>query len=657
MPRKNFKNFGDLQQYEYVPGVIDSIDGEADTCSVTIGENSYSDIPIYYHCLPDSPLRDNGAIEGAAAGFVAGDLVVVLRQRISESMAGDFEQKLFVIGHIGFARRCLQGLLVFSTQSGDEAIVWDLKTNTLHTSKTSLESLGMAMAEAVPTGSETQIDTFPLATNGGNCIRNLPNLNSGFAEIVGSAAVATYYNAGTAPPMVLFGIRGACFQGSWDMGDSVTFTTAAGSTNIVVTAVNSAGGTFNSAYMIQPSLGGAVTDTWTIEVYSWNETLYWYVSGALTGEVGSGYPFTYHMPWSSSEAAASGQWTIYYNELEGQELPCAPYFFQFFGYAVPDDANGGDILRNDFEAATGISWPMDPSGARENEVQAVTMFFNHVFGPDFSNMDMVWNNVLAEGMTRVWDFWEHTNWNFDYWAASTSEFWLTTGIADTVQAAIVFDAFSVCADVNLETDICADYESYFSSDFHIFYTLKNYLRGIPLLVFHKINEQRTAAGVPELSFNHCLQKAAERHATDTAANLIEGHTGSDGSTYQERIEEAGYLIYRNEKFQSTNYGTENFGIAPAGLTAEEIATGMVAAWMESETHRENLLNENHTEMGIDCRIGSDGRYYFSNTFGYVADRWPGFSPLNPVDLKAYIDENFTWAGDGDETRLPRIFIA
>ena len=101
MPRKNFRNFGELQQYEYVPGVIDAVDGETDTCAVTVGDSSYSGVPIYYHCAPDSPLRDNGAIEGAAAGFAEGDAVVVLRQRRPEALAGDFEPKLFVIGHAG----------------------------------------------------------------------------------------------------------------------------------------------------------------------------------------------------------------------------------------------------------------------------------------------------------------------------------------------------------------------------------------------------------------------------------------------------------------------------------------------------------------------------------------------------------------------------
>jgi len=107
MPRKNFKNIGELQGYEYLKGVItDDPDQDADTCAVRVkdaegNDVEFADTPIFYHCSEDAVEReDNGAIEGAATGFAKDDEVIVLKQR------PDLDDKIFVIGHIGGIAPC-----------------------------------------------------------------------------------------------------------------------------------------------------------------------------------------------------------------------------------------------------------------------------------------------------------------------------------------------------------------------------------------------------------------------------------------------------------------------------------------------------------------------------------------------------------------------
>jgi len=115
MPKKNFKNIGALQGYEYVAGVIDSIDGGNDTCGLTIGEDTFADVPIFYHCNPESEERDNGALEGAAGAFADGDDVIVLRQREKEQIGTTglyHDIKLFVIGHVGHKRHCEHNFVI-----------------------------------------------------------------------------------------------------------------------------------------------------------------------------------------------------------------------------------------------------------------------------------------------------------------------------------------------------------------------------------------------------------------------------------------------------------------------------------------------------------------------------------------------------------------
>jgi len=255
---------------------------------------------------------------------------------------------------------------------------------------------------------------------------------------------------------------------------------------------------------------------------------------------------------------------------------------------------------------------------------------------------------------------------------SDSNLWMATGIAEKelkplTNIQLVFDAFSVCSDVNLATNECGTYHECvegdpcdFKSDFHIFYHYdhKYYFSQLERLIFDKINERRVTAGQIELVLNPNLQKAAKRHATDTALNEILGHTGSDGSGYIDRIDDAGYVLYVNPQFQGTGGGgAENFGRAPnVPWTLEEIATAMVQAWMDSDAHRINLLWEHHTETGVSCRLDTEGRYYIVQTFGHVQDRWPGFGPFDPAKLKAFVKDNFTWEDVDDKTRIPRIFL-
>ena len=100
MPRKNFKNIGELQGYEYLKGVVTAVDFDLDTCTLTIGEAGYSSVPIFYHCSDDEIELENGAIEGGSLGFAVDDEVLVLKQR------DGLEDKIFVIGHVDGARHC-----------------------------------------------------------------------------------------------------------------------------------------------------------------------------------------------------------------------------------------------------------------------------------------------------------------------------------------------------------------------------------------------------------------------------------------------------------------------------------------------------------------------------------------------------------------------
>jgi len=98
MPRYNFETVGDLQKNVFLRGTIQSIDSATDTCTVNVAEIGEVSALLFYHCEPDSVLRSNGAIEGAAAGFAVGDEVVV-------QWNVEYREAL-VVAHVDGARSC-----------------------------------------------------------------------------------------------------------------------------------------------------------------------------------------------------------------------------------------------------------------------------------------------------------------------------------------------------------------------------------------------------------------------------------------------------------------------------------------------------------------------------------------------------------------------
>ena len=97
MPAIDFKDIGDVLNFQLLKGIIVTIDSATDTCTVAVGGDTLSAL-LYYHCEPSSELRENGAISGAAKGFSEGDEVIVLINKEKTSIK--------VIGHTDGIRRC-----------------------------------------------------------------------------------------------------------------------------------------------------------------------------------------------------------------------------------------------------------------------------------------------------------------------------------------------------------------------------------------------------------------------------------------------------------------------------------------------------------------------------------------------------------------------
>lgn len=105
----------------------------------------------------------------------------------------------------------------------------------------------------------------------------------------------------------------------------------------------------------------------------------------------------------------------------------------------------------------------------------------------------------------------------------------------------------------------------------------------PESVIALTNTEREKRGLAPLVQNDALHRAAELKAADMIKNDYFAHTSPEGLAPWHWIKASGY------EYQ---YAGEN--LAVNFDSAEE----QLSAWMNSKTHRENILNEKYTEIGI-----------------------------------------------------------
>jgi uncharacterized protein YkwD len=115
-----------------------------------------------------------------------------------------------------------------------------------------------------------------------------------------------------------------------------------------------------------------------------------------------------------------------------------------------------------------------------------------------------------------------------------------------------------------------------------------------------VNEERGRHRLAPLSFSPLLARTAEEHSRDMARNHFFSHNSPDGRGTEARIKRAGYRWWA--------FG-ENIGCG------QDSPEKIMAAWMKSSSHRENILSPAYSEIGIGFFRGGECRYYWTGLFG------------------------------------------
>lgn len=119
-----------------------------------------------------------------------------------------------------------------------------------------------------------------------------------------------------------------------------------------------------------------------------------------------------------------------------------------------------------------------------------------------------------------------------------------------------------------------------------------------------VNQERVRNGLSKLVWGDTCADAAEIRAEELVK--LYSHTRPDGSSWSTACE--------NPKGNSGSLEGENLAAGSSAVSPETT----VAAWMNSEKHRENILNPDYTRLAVGFYFDPDSRYkthwtqYFSN---------------------------------------------
>ena len=124
-------------------------------------------------------------------------------------------------------------------------------------------------------------------------------------------------------------------------------------------------------------------------------------------------------------------------------------------------------------------------------------------------------------------------------------------------------------------------------------------------VLNLLNNGRSSNGLEPLTANDQLTAAALAHSNDMACKDFVDHTGSDGTLWFDRITREGY-VYNTAK-ENIYVGNPAFGGTPAGA---------FDWWMNSQIHRENILSDDISEIGIAYVFNAGSSYggYYTTVF-------------------------------------------
>lgn len=123
------------------------------------------------------------------------------------------------------------------------------------------------------------------------------------------------------------------------------------------------------------------------------------------------------------------------------------------------------------------------------------------------------------------------------------------------------------------------------------------------VAFDLLNRKRVERGLVALQWNDELAVLARSHSQAMAREKFFSHRGKDGKMVDERADSFGLTDWRSIG--------ENIAFIKGVAKPAELA---VEKWMESTSHRNNILKNNWSDSAIGVAIAPDNTFYFTQVF-------------------------------------------
>lgn len=122
-------------------------------------------------------------------------------------------------------------------------------------------------------------------------------------------------------------------------------------------------------------------------------------------------------------------------------------------------------------------------------------------------------------------------------------------------------------------------------------------------VFEVVNRKRLEAGLQPTVWSDDAARVARIHSQNMAAYNFFSHQGRDGKRVSERAADAGvrkwHALGENIAY-NRGYGNP--------------LESVVQSWMNSASHRANILNNRWDKAGVGVAVTANGTYYFTQVF-------------------------------------------
>jgi uncharacterized protein YkwD len=135
---------------------------------------------------------------------------------------------------------------------------------------------------------------------------------------------------------------------------------------------------------------------------------------------------------------------------------------------------------------------------------------------------------------------------------------------------------------------------------------------VELLIHEEVNQEREPT--TDLNFDEDLREIARYHSERMVEEDFFSHTGPNGETLGDRLSRFGYDCSAAGENIAQSWVYEDV-IGHGYIDSEEdLAEAVVADWMDSSGHRENINRDTWQRQAIGVAISDDGAVYVTQNF-------------------------------------------